>query len=43
MKLHLDTTELWQLLTLVRNSREYGHGSDLAIKLEEQIAVNLRA
>jgi len=39
---HLDTSELWQLLTLVWNSRDYGHGSELAIKLEQQIATNLR-
>jgi hypothetical protein len=39
---HLDTIELWKILTLVRNSKDYGHGSELAIKLEQQIATNLR-
>jgi hypothetical protein len=42
MQLELDTIELWKLLTVVRNSREFGHGSDLAIQIEQQIANNLR-
>ena len=33
----LETVELWQLLTLVRNSADYGNDSDLADKLEKEI------
>jgi hypothetical protein len=41
MQLNLDTIELWKLLTVVRNSREFGHGSELAIEIEREIAKRL--